>query len=70
MSHEEQNNVGEKPQLNDQREHIRRLISESETPKEQCYRFIGECYIHGLMDGEFLDIMKAAGVQFGSINIK
>jgi tetratricopeptide (TPR) repeat protein len=29
-----------------------------ERAEEDCYRLIGECYIHGLMDGEAMDLLK------------
>jgi hypothetical protein len=49
---------------------LRATMLFSELPKEQCYRYVGECYVHGLMDGEVLNIMKSTGMHFFHVAIK
>jgi hypothetical protein len=35
-----------------------------------CFRFMGECYIHGLMDGEALEKLKSGTAQVYTVRIK
>ncbi len=52
------------------REHIRSLVAQSENPRKDAYSFVGECYVHGLMDGEVIEHMKTRGVEVRSIDIR
>lgn len=38
-------------------------------PQGDCYRLIGECYIHGLMDGEALKVLQSGKKQLRQIRI-
>jgi hypothetical protein len=38
-------------------------------PQGDCYRLIGECYIHGLMDGEALEMLQSGKKQLRQIRI-
>jgi hypothetical protein len=38
-------------------------------PRGDCYRLIGECYIHGLMDGEALEMLQSRKKQLRQIRI-
>lgn len=69
----EQVDVSENSGASEDMQHIKNLhtlMLESETSKERCYRFVGECYMHGLMDGVMLDIMRSVGGQFSSIYLR
>ena len=39
-------------------------------PVEQHFVFVGECYIHGMMDGEALDMLKNGSRKLETIEIR
>ncbi|CAI4213112.1 unnamed protein product [Parascedosporium putredinis] len=34
------------------------------------HKFLGECYVHGMMDGEVLDMLKTGVVELGEVSIR
>ena len=38
-------------------------------PRETCYSFVGECYIHGLMDGEAMEWLNDSRAAFKKLEI-
>lgn len=69
----EQHDVSENLETSEDIQHLQTLqtlMLESETPKENCYSFVGECYMHGLMDGVMLNMIKSVGRRFSSIYIR
>jgi hypothetical protein len=72
-SDKEQHDVSEDLETSEDMHHLQALqalMLESETPKEKCYRFVGECYMLGLMDGVMLNMIKSVGGRFSSIYIR
>jgi hypothetical protein len=72
-SDKEQHDVSEDLETSEDMHHLQALqalMLESETPKEKCYRFVGECYMLGLMDGVMFNMIKPAGGRFSSIYIR
>jgi hypothetical protein len=35
--------------------HVVRVVPETNLPEEKSYRLVGECYVHGIMDGEAIE---------------
>jgi len=39
-------------------------------PQQDCFQFIGECYVHGLMNGEALDKLKDGTAEIQTVRIR
>lgn len=51
-------------------QHLMRMQLHDKLSKEESYQYVGECYVHGLMDGEIIDMFKENGAHFRRIAIK